>query len=80
MFDISLYQTKLELFSAMLWAVPKKGHGYDYTLEQVLLAMTEHGNVLCFKATTTDYEIVGHSDFGQIFKSIVEAKTLDFKK
>lgn len=54
---------------------------YGFTSdEQVLLAMTEYGNVLCFKATTTDYEIVGHSDFGQIFKNIVEAKTLDFKK
>lgn len=54
---------------------------YGFTSdEQVLLAMTEHGNVLCFKVTTTDYEIVRHSDFGQIFKSIIEAKTFDFKK
>ena len=53
---------------------------YGFTSdEQVVLAMTEYGNVLCFKGTTTDYEIVGHSDFGQIFKSIIGAKTLDFK-
>ncbi|MDT3387669.1 MAG: hypothetical protein LIR46_07925 [Bacteroidota bacterium] len=54
---------------------------YGFTSnEHVLLAMTEYGNVLCFKGTTTDYEIVGHSDFKQIFNSIFDAKTLDFKK
>ena len=47
--------------------------GYD---DDVILAMTEKGNVLVFKDGSSDWQVVDHVDMGNVFKHIVDAKEM----